>query len=236
MISSAGDHNGEKILKMLNAALMALRDVLSPEFRSILWKALGLTALLFMALLLAVEGTISLFASFPWPWLETLVAWVTGLGLFAAFLLLMAPVTAIFAGLFLDDVAELVERRDYPQDPPGRPADFLTALVTGIEFGLLMLAVFLLVLPLWLLAIGPAVMVMANAYLMGREFFVMAAMRHMSAREARALRKAHAGQVFAAGLLPALLTHVPFVNLFVPLFATAYFVHIYKAVAGRKPD
>ncbi len=220
---------------MLNAALLALRDVLSPEFRSILWKALGLTVLLFVALLLVVEGTISLFASFPWPWLETLVAWVTGLGLFAAFLLLMAPVTAVFAGLFLDDVAELVERRDYPQDPPGQSADFLTSLITGVEFGLLMLGVFLLVLPLWLLAVGPAVMVMANAYLMGREFFVMAAMRHMSAREARALRKARAGQVFAAGLLPALLTHVPFVNLFVPLFATAYFVHIYKAVAGRRP-
>ncbi len=34
---------------------------------------------------------------------------------------LIAPVTAIVAGLFLDDVAEVVEHNDYPRDPPGRP-------------------------------------------------------------------------------------------------------------------
>ncbi len=218
---------------MISAALKALSDVLSPGFRAILWKALGLTILLFIVLLAAIEGAISLFAAFPWPWLSTLAAWLTGFGLIAVFLLLMAPVTALFAGLFLDDVAALVERRDYPDDPPGRAADLWTSIVMAIEFGLLMLGVFILVLPLWFFAIGPAVMVAANAYLLGREFFTMTAMRHMSVRQARALRKAHAGKVFAAGLPPALLAHVPFVNLFVPLYATAYFVHIYKAIAGR---
>ncbi len=216
---------------MLSAALMALRDILSPGFRAILWKALGLTVVLFILLLLAVEGALSLFAAFPWPWLSTLTAWLTGLGLIAVFLLLMAPVTALFAGLFLDDVAELVERRDYPDDPPGKPADLWTSLITGVEFSLLMLGVFILVLPLWFFAIGPAVMVAANACLLGREFFTMAAMRHMSAAEARALRKANAGRIFAAGLLPALLAHAPVVNLLAPLFATAYFTHIYKIIA-----
>ena len=218
---------------MIKAAFKALDDLTSPRFRAILWKALGLTIILFVVLLAAIEGAISLFAAFPWPWLSTLVAWLTGFGLIAVFLLLMAPVTALFAGFFLDDVAALVEERDYPADPPGREAGLWTSIVMGIEFGLLMLGVFILVLPLWFFAIGPAVMVAANAYLLGREFFTMVAMRHMSVSEAKALRKARAGQVFAAGLLPALLAHVPFVNLFAPLFATAYFTHIYKTIAGR---
>ena len=43
-----------------------------------------------------------------------------GLGLAAGLALLIGPVTAVIAGLFLDDVAEVVEKEDYPQDPPGR--------------------------------------------------------------------------------------------------------------------
>ncbi len=218
---------------MLSAAFKALNDVFSPGFRAILWKALGLTIALFIALIIAIEAAISVFAAFPWPWLTTLLAWVTGLGLFAAFIFLMAPVTALFAGLFLDDIAALVERRDYPDDPPGKEAGFGASLLMGVQFGLLMLAVFAITLPLWFFAIGPAIMVAANAYLLGREFFTMIAMRHMPRREAARLRKANAGRIFAAGIIPALLAHVPVLNLFVPLFATAYFTHIYKMIAAE---
>ena len=218
---------------IIRAALAAIRDVLSPGFRRILLKALGLTLLLFVAVMLLVQGLIAVFASFPWPWLDTVVAWLAGIGLLAAFLLLMAPVTALFAGLFLDDVAELVERQDYPDDPPGRPADLFTSLRMGVEVFLLMIGVFILVIPLWFLAIGPVIMVLANAWLLSREFFVMVAMRHMPLQAARALRRRHAKRIWLAGLVPALLSHVPLVNLFVPLFATAYFVHVYKSLARR---
>lgn len=213
------------------AALAALRDMLSAGFRRILLKALGLTVLLFVAVMLLVQGLIALFAGFPWPWLDTVVAWLAGIGIMAAFLLLMAPVTALFAGFFLDEVAELVERMDYPQDPPGRAADLLASLRMSVEVFLLMIGVFLLVIPLWLLAVGPVVMVLANAWLLSREFFVMIAMRHMPLSEARALRRRHGRRIWLAGLMPALLSHVPVLNLFVPLFATAYFVHIFKAIA-----
>jgi CysZ protein len=73
-------------------------------------------------------------------------------------------------------------------------------------------------------------MLMANAFLLGREYFEMAAMRHMPPAEARKLRKENSPQIFIAGLLPALLALVPIVNLAVPLFATSYFVHLFKQV------
>ena len=55
-------------------------------------------------------------------------------------------------------------------------------------------------------------------------------MRHMTQEDARLLRKANAPVVFAAGLLPALLSFIPFANLVVPLYATSYFVHLFKMV------
>lgn len=216
---------------MITAALSALRDMFSPGFRKVLWKALGLSILLFAGILVVIEVLLSLLVAFPWPWLETILAIATGLGLFAAFFFLMAPVTAVFAGLFLDDIAAMVEERDYPADAPGRTLDNATALLTGIQFGLLVLMVNLAVLPALFFGIGAAVMVVANAYLLGREYFQMIAMRHSKASDARALRKQNAGRIFAAGLIPAAVALVPLVNLFVPLFATAYFVHIYKQIA-----
>ena len=215
---------------MIAAALLALQDALSPQFRKVLWKALGLAILLFIGILVALEVTISILVAFPWPWLETILAIATGLGVFAAFFFLMAPVTALFAGLFLDDIAELVEKRDYPADTPGKPLATATALITGIQFGLLVLMVNILLLPTLFIGIGAVMMVIGNAYLLGREYFSMIAMRHMPAREAKALRKENASRVFAAGLIPAGLALIPVVNLFVPLFATSYFVHIYKKV------
>ena len=95
------------------------------------------------------------------------------------------------------------------------------------------IASILLLLPTLFLGIGAVMMVIGNAYLLGREYFSMIAMRHMPVAEARDLRKRNAGRVLAAGLIPALLAVVPVINLFVPLFATSYFVHIYKKVVAE---
>ena len=56
----------------------------------------------------------------------------------------------------------------------------------------------------------------------------MVASRHMPLDEARRYRKENSPAVFLAGLVPAALALVPILNLAVPLFATAYFVHVFK--------
>jgi CysZ protein len=215
---------------MLQAALRAFRDTFSPGMRTVFWKALGLTLVLFILIMVAVQVALSLLVGFPWPWLETVVAVVTGLGLFAGMFFLMAPAMALFAGLYLDDIAELVERRDYPQDLPGRALPTTQAVLTGVRFGLFVLLVNLALLPTLLLGIGAIVMVLANAYLLGREYFEMVAMRHMPPAEARRLRKENSPRILAAGFIPAFLVVIPIVNIVTPIFSTVYFVHIFKRI------
>jgi CysZ protein len=215
---------------MYSAFFRALGDLLSAEFRSVLVKAVGLTLALFIALLVAVEIILSVLTLAPWPWAETVLAIGTGLVLVAASFFLMAPVTAIFAGLFLDDIALRVEARHYPQDARGTPLTLARSLVIALQFAAVVLAVNLAILPLVFTGIGAAVLIAANAYLIGREYFEMVAMRHMPATEARLLRKAYTPRIFAAGILPAILSLVPLLNLAMPLFATSYFVHIFKQV------
>ncbi len=217
---------------MLRAAFLALNDLTTPEFRRVLLKALALTLGLFVALLVGTEFLIGKLANLPWAWAETIVQLGTGLALLVAFFFLMAPVAAIFAGIFLDEIAAVVEARHYPRDPPGTPLTPGKALLTGLQFGLVVLLVNLAILPLVFFAVGAVVLVFANAYLISREYFEMAAMRHMPVAEARQLRRENAPQILVAGLLPALAALVPLLNLFVPLFATSYFAHIFKRVAA----
>lgn len=213
---------------MLEAALRAFHATFSPGLRQVLWKALGLTLVLFIVIFTAVQVALSMLVGLPWPWLETLIAVATGLGLLAGLFFLMAPVTALFAGLFLDEIADLVERRDYPRDRPGTALPTVKAALIGVRFGLLVLAVNLALLPTLLLGIGAVAMVLANAFLLGREYFEMVAMRHMTPDEARRLRKENAPRILAAGFIPAFLVAVPLVNIITPIFSTAYFVHIFK--------
>ncbi len=215
---------------MFSAAIKALEDIFAPRIRTVLWKSIGLTVLLFIGILVGLEVLISIMAAFPWPWLETILAIATGLGLFAAFFFLMAPVTAVFAGLFLDEIAEKVEMRDYPNEPIGKPISLAIGLMISLQFGLLVLVVNLFLLPTLFFGIGIFLMAMANAYLLGREYFTMVAMRHMPVRDAHAMRKYYMGRIFAAGLIPAGLSMIPILNILVPIFSTAYFVHIVKTI------
>ena len=90
---------------MFKSAFRAFGDLLSPEFRSVLFMALGLTIALFIAVLIIAEVLIASFTHFSWPWADQLVGVGTGLALLVAFFFLMSPVTAAFAGLFLYRVA-----------------------------------------------------------------------------------------------------------------------------------
>lgn len=227
-----------------DAARAATSRLFSPEFRSVFLKTLGLTLLALVALWFGIESLLEWLA---WPWLRTFVpglpSWagwlsaiIAGIVLAVGMALLIAPVTAIIAGLFLDDVAEVVERTDYPNDPPGRAVPALQSLVLAIKFfGVVVLGNIVALLLLLVPGINIAAFFIVNGYLLGREFFEFAAMRSRPEAEAKALRRKYAGTVFLAGLVIAVFLAVPLLNLLTPLFATAMMVHLHKAVSAREP-
>jgi CysZ protein len=227
------------------AASAALRNLLSPEARGVFLKTLAVT------LLVLVAGWFGLKELFDWwvmPWvdagvsglpswagfLEPVAAILAGIVLAIGLALLLAPTTALVAGLFLDEVAEVVERRDYPAEPPGRALPTLASLVLSVRFmGVVILANLVALLLLLVPGVNLVAFLLINAYLLGREFFEFAAMRFRPEAEAKALRRRHAGTVFAAGLVIAAWLAVPLVNLATPLFAVALMVHLHKALSRR---
>ena len=75
---------------------------------------------------------------------------------------------------------------------------------------------------------------LATAYVQGRIYFELAAMRFHPAAEAKRLRKHHAGTLFVAGLFIAAFVSIPVLNLATPLFATAFMVHVHKQIVRRR--
>jgi CysZ protein len=219
---------------MLDAAILALRDILSPPFRGVLMKSVALTVGLLIALWLALVWVFAHYVATPWPWLDTTLDIMTGVGLIVGLGFLVAPVTALFAGLFLDDVAEMVERTHYPADPPGRAQPFLAGIVTAVKFLAVVLVVNAIALPfVLLLGFGFLIFLAANGYLLGREYFELAALRHHDELTVLRLRRRNSRTIFAAGLLIAAFLAIPIVNLLGPLFATAFMVHVAKRIAAK---
>lgn len=228
---------------IFDAARTAALELLSPPFRAVFIKTLGLTLLALVALWFGLTSLIEWLAL---PWLQTLLpgmpSWAGWLGGIVAAIalafgmaLLIAPVTAVIAGLFLDDVAEVVERTDYPGDPAGRAMPALRSLVLAIKFfGVVILGNVVALLLLLVPGINIAAFFIVNGYLLGREFFEFAAMRFRGEEEARALRRQYAGTVFLSGLVVAAFLAVPLLNLLTPLFAAAMMVHLHKAISARE--
>jgi uncharacterized protein involved in cysteine biosynthesis len=141
----------------------------------------------------------------------------------------MPAVSSLVASLFVDDVADEVERTYYAHEPPGSAVALPRAMLEGAKTAGLAVIVYLVALPfLFLGGLGALIFFLAAAFLLSREYFELAAMRFRSPAEAKAMRRAYRGTVFAAGLPIALLVSIPIVNLATPLFGMALMVHMHK--------
>ncbi len=143
--------------------------------------------------------------------------------------LLLMPVSALFAGLFLEEVAGAVEARHYPEDTTGRDQPFVQGLWIALKFTGLLILLNILALPLYFIPIVNVVTYWGlNGYLLGREYFELVALRHRTPDDARTLRRQKKASVFFTGVGAAALASIPLVNLLTPFFATAMMVHLHK--------
>ena len=213
----------------------ALASFFDPALVGTMLKALVLTVALFAAVCVGLEYLIGLLHTAPWisRALEILAPVIVVIG----FVAVGGPVAALFASLYLDRVADAIEARSYAAEPKAPGASWTTSLGAGVRLAGLVIGVDLLLLPADVLApgAGELITLVANGFLLGREYFELAALRHLSRGAADALRKRNAGRIFAAGLIVSVLNVVPFVNFAAPLFGAALMVHLYKRLARESP-
>jgi len=235
---------------MFDAAIKALTQMFSPPFRRVLLKSIGLGLILIVLTGIGLNRLFSWMATSGATWAEAsvgahtlwqILAWVLSiaatLGIITGALFLMPAVTAFVGSFFVDEIADEVERTHYPMEPPGTALPLFRAMIEGVNTALLAVLVYLCAVPfLFVAGLGLVIMFVANAYLLSREYFLLAAMRFRPAAEAKAMRRTFRTQIFLAGLLIAMFVSIPVVNLATPLFAMAMMVHMHKRLSQRRVE
>jgi len=217
---------------MLDTALAAFREIFSPPFRAVLFKSLGATLLLLALAWVGLDRLAESAISVQHPWLHAALAFGAGAGLLFVLAFLIAPISILVAGLFLDDLADVVEADIYPPGQRGKAIPAMQALGMGLRFALVSAGVNLLALVLLLVpGVNAVAFLLANAYLFGREYFALAATRFRSVSETDEMRRRHAPRLFVAGLFIAAFVATPGLNILTPLFGVAFMARMHKQLS-----
>ncbi|MBC7908334.1 MAG: EI24 domain-containing protein [Rhodospirillaceae bacterium] len=219
---------------MFTALLKAFGQLSDPKLRRVIRLGVIGAVACYVALVALVWTALTQISFFEQGWAETGSDIAIGLtALVLPILFFPALATAIMSAL-LDDVADAVEARHYPQLNWPRPQKWSEVLLTTLRFLAVMVLVNLLALPVYaiLLFTGLTVglVLTVNGYLLGREYFELVAFRRMDPKEARLYFRHHLGRLWLAGAVIAFLFSVPLLNLLAPVIGTAFMVHLFQSL------
>jgi uncharacterized protein involved in cysteine biosynthesis len=224
----------------------ALGQIGDRRFRRVLLLGVGLTIALlvgaFAAFLWALQLMIGDQAVIPLigevTWLDDLLSWSSFFVMIILSVFLMVPVASAITSMFLDEVAQAVEDRHYPHLPDATKVPFVDALKDTVNFLGVLIAANTVALILYVIPIFTPFSLFIfwglNGFLLGMEYFTLAAIRRVGRQNAKALRKKHRGKIWVAGSLMAVPLSIPLINLLIPILGAATFTHIYHGVTGER--
>lgn len=222
---------------ILAAFRHALAQTGDPVFRRVIWLGLALALALLFAMYALLLLVIQIFT--PDSLTLPIAGEVRGLGTLLSFgslifmlvlsVFLMVPVASAFTGLFLDDVADAVEARHYPQLALAPRASLWVTLTDSARYFALLVGLNLLGILVFALSGGLGIvgLWLLNGFLLAREYFTMIALRRLPPVEAYEMRRRYRLRIWGAGVLMAVPLSIPLLNLFVPVLGAATFTHLY---------
>ena len=223
--------------------MLAVGQLSDRRFRRVFWLGILLTFALLVAsyagLLWLVNVFVSEEATLPVlgevRWLNDLLSLSSFVFMIFLSIFLMVPVASAITSMFLDEVAQAVEDRHYPSLAPVPGVPFGEALRDTINFLGALIGANVLAILLYVLLAPAALFIFwgLNGFLLGREYFTLAAMRRVGRAGAKELRSKHTGTIWLAGVLMAIPLSVPLVNLLIPILGAATFTHIFHMLEER---
>jgi CysZ protein len=138
----------------------------------------------------------------------------------------------ILISFFDTQVADNIEREDYPQLPPAT-GPFWPTLMNDVTFSLKAIGLNILCLPLYLIPlVNVAIYFGLNGYLLGTQFFRIVAGRRMTGEQAEALMKKSHTSILLMGVAISFCATVPVLNLAAPMIGIAAMLHLFHALQG----
>jgi uncharacterized protein involved in cysteine biosynthesis len=131
----------------------------------------------------------------------------------------------------MEQIADVVEDRHYPELGKARGISIWTGIWTGVVFLVAVVVLNLVMLPFYVLALfiaglGAVLFYAVNGWLTGRMYYEQVALRRMTPAEVKAWRRANSGTLWLTGIIIVFLGTIPVVNLIVPVLGVAAMVHV----------
>lgn len=213
---------------MIRALMLSFQSLSDRRVVVLLAKVIILTVFVFAVLGVVLWfGLEALFATLGWAGNGTYTGLVSAALLLLTGILLFRVIAVAITWIFADDIIDAVEDRYYPAHAePGKRPGLSTAVTMALRSVARVTGYNLLALPIYIglliTGFGTAIaFLLVNAMLLGRDLEDMLIARHGKAHGTMAkIPRLLLGLVGTAGML------IPFVNLLVPVIATAMAVHI----------
>lgn len=214
---------------MISAFIKGINQLSDKATRKYLWFSILSALITFITLWSLIGWVLSETSISQIGWLEGIIDVLGGVATFALTWFLFPATVSAVIGLFLDQVAECVEKRHYPGLPTTNGLPVGEGIVMSLKFVGILIVLNILMLPfLFLGPVFPVVFYLVNGYLLGREYFELVASRRLSPKEVTKLRKERQGGVLAMGVIIAFSLTIPLVNLLMPVVATSAMVHLFE--------
>lgn len=214
--------------KLFTATGRSLRSLTTDGMLVIFIKSLLMT--IFALILLVV------LCFFLGHWLGTVfsywhyasyISWVAGFGAFILAWLCFPAIMPLIMSFFDDSIIAVIETADYPPSPVIKNA-FREEFWHDLSFALKTVLINILLLPLYFFPmVNIFVFFTVNGYLLGGEFFLTVARRHLPMKEAKALRRKNLQNIWLGGIALMFLSTMPIINLFAPFWGIALMTHLY---------
>jgi uncharacterized protein involved in cysteine biosynthesis len=216
---------------VIQAFELAVRQLGDPRLRAVIWQSLALSLVLQIAIGALAWWALDRYAHVEIDWANSLIHWLGGTAVVVLALLLFPASFGIVVSIFMERIADIVEREHYPQLGPAHGISVWTGVWTGVAFLVGVIVLNLVMLPFYILAIfiaglGAVLFYGINGWLTGRMYYELVALRRRSPAEVKAWRKANLWPLWLTGVVIVFLGTIPVLNLIVPVLGTAAMVHV----------
>ena len=193
----------------------------------VVWRSLLLSLLAFAGLLIGSVALLDQWAG-QGGWTGALAGGLGGFGVLLLAIWFYVPVALLIATLYIDRVADAVERRFYPGLAAAKAATLAEqgwdGVILALQVGALQVAT--LIASVMLPGIGLVLGYAVTGWAIGRGLFVAVAMRRMTRPAALGAYRARRPAVIVPGIALAVVSTIPPLNLLVPVVGIASMVHV----------
>jgi hypothetical protein len=138
---------------MIRGFELAVRQLGDPKLRGLIWWSLLVSLVLQIGIAVLAWWALRSFAHFEWKWINEAIIWLGGGAVLVLALMLFPASFGIVISIFMEKIADIVESEHYPELGPARGIPIWTGIWTGIVFLLAVVALNLVMLPFYIVAI-----------------------------------------------------------------------------------